>query len=435
MGMNATVSYLSAFLMNNRNLPAESTSIQNYLWSHSIAVAIFAKELALLLKLNEEGSFMAGLLHDIGKFLIMIHNPVAYAQIVNKVVQKNENFVVMEESQFNFSHIDAGYYLAVKWNLPVYIKNTILFHHHYVSYAADDPVVSVVAFANQLVHRYLEKRTVMIDYFRREYAISNTQLDELAKKAIGILSNLHSRMSPRAAAPSAPETGTTGTGTTGAGSTGATHPATNATRTGSIDTAVPGNHSSVSKVPTPPSMGVPGTDSNNQWMEPDRSRMAVQTDRTSVPPPQLRFRGNSDFGNPTLVMDAFMTPIPQHEQQKTPPQISTPVKNISMSDGVQLFSQLERLKRELSQLKQLYYKIDNVPLKVLQNHKEMLKLFTESVNVMLKDPEMSKLLNLSKKRNDEPIFAEKNPRTGRPAYEETSFGISTEELNMMLRKK
>ena len=93
------------------------------------------------LKIEKEGAYLAGLLHDIGKLVINLHKPEEYEKIIKKVDEKGENFMLWEEKVFNFTHIDTGYYLVNKWNFPEFLKKAILFHHYFISYAGEDPVL------------------------------------------------------------------------------------------------------------------------------------------------------------------------------------------------------------------------------------------------------------------------------------------------------
>jgi len=66
------------------------TSFEKDLWEHSVAVGFAAREIMLMLRLRglEEG-FLCGLLHDIGKLLLLRHDPSSYKELL-KVGHENE---------------------------------------------------------------------------------------------------------------------------------------------------------------------------------------------------------------------------------------------------------------------------------------------------------------------------------------------------------
>jgi putative nucleotidyltransferase with HDIG domain len=95
------------------------------LWAHSIATAAYGKEIAHLAHTHAEGAFLCGLLHDIGKPIMLqllvdlqreLRAPLA-PQLVRLAVDAY--------------HVLAGSRLATSWNLPLHVVETIMYHHHH----------------------------------------------------------------------------------------------------------------------------------------------------------------------------------------------------------------------------------------------------------------------------------------------------------------
>jgi putative nucleotidyltransferase with HDIG domain len=98
------------------------------LWEHSVAVAVAAREIMLLLRLRglEEG-FLCGLLHDIGRLMLLRHDPKTYQQLLGAA---DENELLRgEAATYGYTHAQVGALAAKRWNLPDEISQTI-FHHH-----------------------------------------------------------------------------------------------------------------------------------------------------------------------------------------------------------------------------------------------------------------------------------------------------------------
>jgi len=104
------------------------TAFERDLWEHSVAVGFAAREIMLLLRLRglEEG-FLCGLLHDIGKLLLLRHDPISYKQLID--VNTEDELLTGESSLYGYTHAQVGALAAKRWNLPHEICHTIYYHH------------------------------------------------------------------------------------------------------------------------------------------------------------------------------------------------------------------------------------------------------------------------------------------------------------------
>lgn len=101
------------------------------LWRHSLGVAITANLLAARLGIkNPEELFVAGLLHDIGKVVLYVKWPEVGACIKDaSKAGGDRSLFELEQELMGLSHADIGGCLANAWNLPVTLREPILYHH------------------------------------------------------------------------------------------------------------------------------------------------------------------------------------------------------------------------------------------------------------------------------------------------------------------
>jgi putative nucleotidyltransferase with HDIG domain len=120
------------------------------LWRHTLGVATCARALAERLDFNPEMAFTGGLLHDIGKLLMLTVAPTAYARVLQLHQNEDMPIVAAELAVFGYDHAAAGGQLATMWNLPYEISEAIAVHHDPDSYSSD--LGELIHAANVLSH-------------------------------------------------------------------------------------------------------------------------------------------------------------------------------------------------------------------------------------------------------------------------------------------
>lgn len=97
---------------------------------HSVACAAAAKLIARKIDFPmAEQAFLAGLLHDIGKMVMLKFLSDEYALIVEKTNTEEINVVRAETEVLGIDHAQLGKILAEKWNLPDVLAEPIATHH------------------------------------------------------------------------------------------------------------------------------------------------------------------------------------------------------------------------------------------------------------------------------------------------------------------
>lgn len=98
-------------------------------WRHSIATAACAKVLARHVRFNQDYAFTAGLLHDIGRLVLVTSFPELYAQVLAYQQEKDCYALEAERAVIGIDHVEAGLALAEHWNFSDTMRLAIAGHH------------------------------------------------------------------------------------------------------------------------------------------------------------------------------------------------------------------------------------------------------------------------------------------------------------------
>jgi len=113
-------------------------------WRHSIATAACAKVLARQMRFNQDYAFTAGLLHDIGRLVLVSCFPNQYAATIAHRARHDCCLLEAERQVLGVDHIDAGLALAEHWNFSDTMRLAIGGHH--------DPEAPGAGFLAAIIH-------------------------------------------------------------------------------------------------------------------------------------------------------------------------------------------------------------------------------------------------------------------------------------------
>ena len=150
-----TVSALSQFRLPN----SCGFSIEE-LQEHSLAVGALASHIAKSMRLsrpNVDCAFLGGLLHDIGKLVLVANYPAQYQEALEQARRSSLRVCEAETTVFGTSHAEVGAYLLWLWGLPEPVTDILAMHHRLLSDVELAPAVIAVQIANGIVHGESER--------------------------------------------------------------------------------------------------------------------------------------------------------------------------------------------------------------------------------------------------------------------------------------
>ncbi len=128
-------------------------------WWHSLMCAALAKRIAKKISFEfDEEAFISGLLHDIGRLLLLNSKNDAITSIVENSYD-NENTAVLEKEKIGVSHCEVGAWLIRQWKLKSFMADAVLYHHEKPERIKDSfPLVKIIYVANELCIGYFDEK-------------------------------------------------------------------------------------------------------------------------------------------------------------------------------------------------------------------------------------------------------------------------------------
>ena len=102
------------------------------LWTHSWATGVLARRLCEYEELSRtitDESFIAGLLHDVGKLVVASNFPQGMDDTMAQAEQNKLALWEQECRTWGVSHDEVGGYLLGRWGLPKGVVEAVAFHH------------------------------------------------------------------------------------------------------------------------------------------------------------------------------------------------------------------------------------------------------------------------------------------------------------------
>jgi HD-like signal output (HDOD) protein len=102
------------------------------LGNHTMLAGILARKIATAegaSKHEIEDSFMAGLLHDIGKLVLVSAVPERYEEAMKLAEMGDVPLCAAERQIFGTTHSEVGTYLLWLWGLPDSVVEAVAYHH------------------------------------------------------------------------------------------------------------------------------------------------------------------------------------------------------------------------------------------------------------------------------------------------------------------
>lgn len=136
--VKALVLYLHIFSLYERT-KVSGFSFER-LWNHCWSVGVIARKIAQhegLPASEADQLFIAGLLHDVGKLVLVTGVPTSYQLVLDRVKNDGLHVHEAEYSVFGTSHAEVGAYLLGLWGLPPAIAEGVGWHHYPTTHDAE----------------------------------------------------------------------------------------------------------------------------------------------------------------------------------------------------------------------------------------------------------------------------------------------------------
>jgi HD-like signal output (HDOD) protein len=134
LGLNSIKSLVLSYHMFSR---LEHFKLQGFspdtLWRHSMIVGSFARQIARVENYSPkmiDDAFIAGMLHDLGKLVLVANLPEQYNKKLTLIQEKGISHLDAELEVFNGTHAEVGAYLIGLWGITDTIVEALAFHHN-----------------------------------------------------------------------------------------------------------------------------------------------------------------------------------------------------------------------------------------------------------------------------------------------------------------
>jgi len=100
-------------------------------WEHVLASALLADAAVWAdgpTRPDRAAAFTAGLLHDVGRYVMIAHDPDGY-RAVREMIAAGLDPMPAERELFGVSHVEWGVEVAIQWALPTALTEAIRQHH------------------------------------------------------------------------------------------------------------------------------------------------------------------------------------------------------------------------------------------------------------------------------------------------------------------
>jgi HD-like signal output (HDOD) protein len=128
----------------------------DWLWDHSFKAAVACRMLAerteLGFDLSRDDAYTCGLVHDVGKLILLDSQPKRYADAVRVSAAQQTPLAHAERLVFGFDHAHVGGVLARRWKLAQDVQDAVLFHHSQDTDAPRAAAGRLVQAANSYAH-------------------------------------------------------------------------------------------------------------------------------------------------------------------------------------------------------------------------------------------------------------------------------------------
>jgi len=150
--------------------------IAKELWTHSVGSAFAARTIAFSIHADKEEAFLCGLMHDLGKMILLSILEETQKKMKLKDFRPSEGLMNTILKQY---HSDVGELACVNWNLPETVQSAIKFHHNLDNIETKEPMPVIVVLSSRFArHVVLSEQDREQSTFLHPTAMRMLQLTE-----------------------------------------------------------------------------------------------------------------------------------------------------------------------------------------------------------------------------------------------------------------
>lgn len=187
----------SVSLYNNQKKMASNQTINDdieILWKHSVYTNKILNFLyvKILNKNIPDIISMVGLLHDIGKFVLINNFSEKYLEATKKIRNSNNMLYLFEHYEFmNITHEEIGAYLLNWWELPQAMVEAVLYHHGPITDSIIDKELSSLLYISDIISwNIVGNLDIKIDeHILNSFSLTDEVINELIEEIKLILNN------------------------------------------------------------------------------------------------------------------------------------------------------------------------------------------------------------------------------------------------------
>jgi HD-like signal output (HDOD) protein len=129
-----------AFESSLRNAKRTYGLLERRLWENSLGSAVACRLIAKISAAYEpEEAYLAGLLHHVGKTLMVNRDKDLYQEVQRIVDAQEGELIDVERGLFAYSHDMVGAALLDYWNFPEHLIAATHHHHNFAGLEEEDP--------------------------------------------------------------------------------------------------------------------------------------------------------------------------------------------------------------------------------------------------------------------------------------------------------
>jgi len=154
MGATRIGALVASLAVQKVFMPTEEGQVR--LWIHSIYAAVAAEAIAgrcTALGLDPGKAYLAGLLHDIGRFVMLEHAAPCLKAVDESNWTSPEELVAADVEVYKFTHSELGFLACQRWALPEELSQAVRDHHSAVGNVVEPGSLDALNYCIQIADR------------------------------------------------------------------------------------------------------------------------------------------------------------------------------------------------------------------------------------------------------------------------------------------